>query len=348
MLVAQGKGFALEKRVSRHPTLADVAAATGVSTGTVSKALNGRGRVHPETRARIQEAANKLGFQPNGLARGLLSGRTYTVGLITTDSFGRFSIPILMGAEEALGGNQISVLLCDGREDQFREQHHLETLLSRRVDGIIVTGRRVDPRRPIAENLPVPVVYVMAESLNPQDVSVIPDDKGGGALALRHLLATGRGRIGHITGPKNFQAARLRAAGACGALQEQGLPLAGGEVLWGEWSEEWGRQALTILLRSDPETDAIFCGSDQIARGAADALRDMGLGVPRDVALVGFDNWSVMAEASRPPLTTVDMNLSELGRYAAAKLLDLVRGEAASGPHVRPCSLVVRASTASS
>lgn len=343
-----GKGFALEIDASRHPTLADVAAAAGVSVGTVSKALNGRGRVRPETRARIQEAAKDLGFQPNVLAQALLSGRTYTVGLITTDSFGRFGIPILMGAEDALGVNQISVLLCDGRADQLREQHHLETLLSRRVDGIIVTGRRVDPRRPIAENLPVPIVYVMAESRNPHDLSVIPDDEGGGALALSHLLATGRRRIGHITGPKDFQAARLRASGASRVLREHGLPLAGGEVLWGNWSEEWGRQALTILLRSEPDTDAIFCGSDQIARGVADALREMGLHVPRDIALVGFDNWSVMAEASRPPLTTIDPNLDELGRYAATTLLDMLNGEVASGQHIRPCSLVVRASTASS
>jgi LacI family transcriptional regulator len=112
-------------------------------------------------------AAEQLGYQPNALARGLLAGRTFTVGLITTDSFGRFSIPVMQGAEDALGPGRIAVLLCDSRDDQIREQHYLRTLLERRVDGIIVTGRRQDPREPIGSDIPVPVVYAMTSSTNP-------------------------------------------------------------------------------------------------------------------------------------------------------------------------------------
>jgi LacI family transcriptional regulator len=327
------------------PTIGDVAALAGVSIGTVSKALNGRGGISTRTRARVHEAAEQLGFQSNALARSLLTGRSFTVGLLTNDSFGRFSIPVMLGAEDALQTGQIAVLLCDGRDDAIREQHYVRTLVARRVDGIIVTGRRSDPRPPLGTDFALPVVYAMSESTNPQDVSVLPDDKGGGRLAVEYLLATGRTRVGHITGPANFRAARLRAAGAGEALAHAGLAMAGEGPIHGVWSEEWGRQAANILLRQAPDVDAVFCGSDQIARGAAESLREMGRKVPDDIALVGFDNWTVMAEASRPTLTTIDMNLTQVGRTAAEVLLAAIDGRPAHGTRLVPPELVVRDST---
>ncbi len=326
-------------------TIRDVARRAGVSLGTASKALNARGGLRPETVERVRQAASQLGYQPNALARGLIAGRSYTVGLITTDSFGRFSIPVLQGAEDALGPGRISVFLCESRDDRIREQHYLRTLLERRVDGIIVTGRRQDPREPIGQQLPVPVVYAMASSTDPADISLVPDDEGGGALAVRHLLSTGRTGTAHVTGPQRFAAARLRARGATAALAAAGLELAGGEPLYGEWTEEWGRQAAGVLLRSAPGMDAVFCGNDQIARGVADAVREAGRRIPEDVALVGFDNWEVMAAACRPPLTTVDMNLRELGRVAGERLLAAIEGRPAAGLQRLPCSLVLRESS---
>jgi LacI family transcriptional regulator len=326
-------------------TITDVAALAQVSIGTVSKALNGRGQLREETRERVLAAAEQLGFQPNVLARSLLSGRSFTVGLITTDSFGRFTIPIMLGAEDALGAGQISVFLCDGRGDRIRERHYIRTLLARRVDGIIVTGRRIDPRPPIEDGVSVPVVYAMAQSADENDCSLVPDDEQGGQLAVEHLLASGRTRIGHITGPERFLAARLRAKGAQRALARAGYELAGAGVLNGGWSEEWGRQATHILLRSDPDVDAIFCGSDQIARGVSDMLRELGRSVPDEIALVGFDNWDVMAATARPPLTTIDMNLMQLGRSAADRLLAAIEGNPSHGLHKQECLLVVRESS---
>lgn len=326
-------------------TIGDVARIAGVSAGTASRALNGREGVNPQTRLRVQRAASRLGYQPNALARGLLSGRTYTVGLITTDSFGRFSIPILLGAEDALGAGQISVLLCDGRGDPIRERHYLQTLLERRVDGIIVTGRRTDARSPIGTDLPVPVVYAMTKSSERRDLSITPDDVGGGRLAAHHLLATGRTKIAHITGPERFEAARQRAAGLGEALAQAGAQLAGGTVLYGEWTEQWGRQGAHILLRSCPDLDAVFCGNDQIARGVADIFRESGVDMPADIAIMGFDNWEIIAEACRPPLTTVDMNLREVGRLAANALLEAIDGRCQEGIRTNPCTLVVRQST---
>jgi LacI family transcriptional regulator len=327
-------------------TLHDVAQHAGVSPGTVSKALNGRGQLRAETRQRVVAAAEELGFHVNMLARSLLDGRTYTVGVLTTDSFGRFTIPVMLGAEDALGAGQISVLLCDGRGDRIREQHYLRTLLARRVDGIIITGRTTDVRPSLSRDLPVPVIYARARSDRPEDLTLTHDDAQGARLAIQHLLDTGRRRIAHITGPERHLAARERVAGAKAALAAEGEELVLGEPLMGEWSERWGREAATILMRTGTEFNGIFCGSDQIARGVADALREAGRRVPEEVGIVGVDNWEVMVEGCRPPLTTVDLNLSELGHSAATKLLRAIEGQPLEqGVQLMPCRLVTRHST---
>lgn len=335
------------RNLGERATLADVAALAGVSVGTASKALNSRGRLRPETRQRVVEAARRLNFQPNQLAQGLLSGRTWTVGLITTDGIGRFSTPVLLGAEDALGG-EMSVLLCDTRGDAIRERHYIRTLLARRIDGMIVTGRRTDPRPPLPGPLPVPVVYALGPSTEPGDASVMSDDESGARLAVEHLIGTGRTKIAHVTGPAHHSAAQVRAGHTLRVLHDAGLEPVTGRVYHGKWSEAWGRQAAGIVLRAAPAVDAFFCGNDLIARGVADALREAGIRVPHDIALVGYDNWDVMALACRPPLTTVDMGLSEIGRIAALRLMDAIDGRPSSGIHTVAPRLVVRESTGGS
>lgn len=331
--------------MDRAVTISQVAALAGVSTGTASKALNGRGALRPETRLRVQQAAEQLGFVANAAARSLQTGRTYTVGMITTDSIGRFSIPLLIGAEDALGAGQMSIFLCDARDDPIREQYYLRTLLSRKVDGIIVTGRRTDARAPIGVGLPVPVVYAFISSTDPQDCSVVPDEADGARRAIRHLLAVGRRRIAHVTGPEHHHSASVRARAAEEALAGEGFRPAV-PTLYGEWSEAWGRQAAGILLNTGADVDAVFCGSDQIARGLAEALSKAGKQIPRDVALVGFDNWDVMVEGCQPALTSIDMDLEGIGRSAAEMLLAAINGTPAHGRHARPGRLIPRSSTA--
>jgi LacI family transcriptional regulator len=332
---------------SRRSTIRDVAALAGVSIGTASKALNGQGKLRDETRDRVAAAARELGFTPNILARGLLAGRTFTVGLITTDSFGRFSIPVMLGAEDALGAGQISVFMCDTREDPARERQYVEMLLRRQVDGLIVTGRRIEPRPSIGTGLGIPVVYAMTQSLDSDEPAILPDDHGGGQLAARHFVTTGRRRLGHITGPDRFLAARKRAAGFWAAAAGGGLDFQPSDVLYGEWSEQWGRDAAQILLRNDPGIDAIFCGSDQLARGVSDSLRALGRRIPDDIALIGFDNWEPMALGAQPPLASVDMCLEDVGRIAAEHLLSAIGGQPTHGPHAVPCRLVIRESAGS-
>ncbi|HWD79947.1 MAG TPA: LacI family DNA-binding transcriptional regulator [Kribbella sp.] len=329
----------MASRSPRGPGIKDVAALADVAPSTVSKALNNSGQLRPETRERVLQAADQLGFVPDSRGRALASGRSFTVGLITTDSSGRFSIPIMLGAEDALSAGEMALVLCDTRDDPLREQHYLKSLISRRVDGIIVTGRRVEPRAPI--DVPMPVVYAFSPSTDPNDTSVVVDDHGGAASAVRHLLTIGRRRIAHVTGPETHLSARTRAA----ATKETAGTAFSGQPLFGEWSERWGRHAVEILLRTQPDVDAITCGSDQIARGVCDRLRELGRPVPGDIAVTGYDNWSVMTEASRPPLTTVDMQLEELGRRTATLLLDAIAGTPHPGQVALPTRLISRAST---
>ena len=202
----------------RRVTIRDVAAEAGVSIGTASKALNGQGKLRTETRERVAAAADRLGFAPNALAQALLAGRSFTVGLITADSFGRFSIPVMLGARGCARHRPVSVFMCDTRDDPERERRYVEMLAARRVDGLIVTGRRVEPRPAVAAGPGIPVVYAMTQPLGADGPAVLPDDEGGGRAAAEHLLAAGRRRIGHITGPEGYLAARKRAAGFAGAL----------------------------------------------------------------------------------------------------------------------------------
>src|SRR3984957_8584562 len=327
-----------------NPTIRDVARASNVSIGTVSKALNNIGSLRRETRERIATAAEAIGYQPNDLAQSLHRARSMTAGTLSTDSFGRFAFPIVEALERRLFDDGIAVFMCNATDDPARERRHISQLVGKRVDGRVVTARRADRRAPIepaARGLPV--VYVFSQVENPDALCLLPDDEGGARLAVSHLAALGRRRIAHITGPERFEAVRLRELGWRKALAEAGLKSGASDCNPGQWSEAWGREAAqTLFSRRRGIPDALFCGNDQIARGAVDALREMGLAVPDDVAVVGFDNWGVMAEAARPALTSVDMNLEALGREAGASLMEMMGGRALKGVRRLPCSLVVR------
>jgi LacI family transcriptional regulator len=188
-------------------------------------------------------------------------------------------------------------------------------------------------------------VYSYAPSLDPGDMSLTSDNVTAGRLVAEHLLACGRSRIAIVTGDPGYGAAHDRVAGATAVLAEHGLAPLGGEALFGTWSEEWGWSATRMAVAQHPDLDAVLCGSDQVARGALDALREAGRDVPGDVAVTGHDNWEILATNARPPLTTIDMNLEELGRRAAARLFDAIDGTTAPGVELVPCRLVPRGST---
>lgn len=339
-----------QRRGRGTPTIRDVARLAEVSIGTASKALNASGRLRQETRAKVISVAREIGYRPNDLAQSLHRARSRTVGIITNDSFGRFTIPIVEALEEQLADHGIAVFMCNATDDPARERQHLDQLLGKRIDGLVVTARRADKRPPIGPLPPgLPVIYVCSQTDDRDSVCLLPDDEGGARLAANHLIGLGRRRIAHVTGPERFEAVRLRHRGWSGALADAGLGEEGAWYLPGVWSEAWGRDAVARLFDGGGEIpDALFCGNDQIARGTADALRERGLDVPRDVAIVGFDNWEVMTLAARPPLSSVDMNLKALGREAGERLLAMIAGEKERGIWRLPCTLVVRESSSPS
>lgn len=331
------------QNLSERVTIYDVAAAAGVSTATASKALNDTGRMSTETRDRIRRVAREMGFRPNSLARSLTSKRSFTVGLLTDDTYGRFTLPVMAGISEGLIDHGVSVFLCTVEDNPDLAKIHVDAMLDKQVDGIIATGKRTD--KPLAvdlSHLSVPVVYALTKG--PEDaVTLVPDDRQGALQAVEHLVAQGRKRIVHITGPGTFRVVQERAGAYSDALRKAGLAVA--DIMPGSWSERWGHEAIARLWSGPARPDGIFCGNDQIARGVVDALRERGVSAPRDVSVVGFDNWEIVAEQTRPPLTTVDMNLKELGRQAGLALVRLVNGEAVErGLWKLPCSLVVRSS----
>ena len=329
----------------RRVTASDVAAKAGVSISTVSKALSGNGTVRYETRQRVLDVARELKYQHNEIAASLLAGRTNTIGVITSDQFGRLTAPVLVGATETLAEDELALLICDGRGDRIREQYFVNSLLRRRVDGILVTGRGVFGRDSLGLDLPVPVVYAMASSNDPADASVVPDDAAGARSAAEHLLATGRSKVAFVSG-RSDDATRARLAATRDVLAAAGLDLAHPPLV-GQWSEGWGRQAALNLIRAEADFDAVVCGNDQIARGVLDSLRENGVRTPDDVAVIGFDNWDVMVEASRPPLSSVDLSLQEVGRVAARTLIEAIAsGTTVPGVRRVACHLVPRESTA--
>jgi LacI family transcriptional regulator len=327
-------------------TIRDVAKRAGVSVATASRSLNDRADVHPRTREQVLTAARELSFTPRGYAKRKNETRPRTVGLLTSDPGGRFSMAVLTGAEDALGSGEIEVLLCASRNDPIREQHYLRTLIEREVDGIVVVGARTNPRPPLPNFVRVPVVYAFSPSSRASDTSFVPDDVHGGRIAAEHLIALGRRSIAHITGPMDWLSARDRADGITDAMRAAGLSLVADPMFGPDWTQQWGRAAATMLLRQSPEIDAILCGCDQIAVGVMDVLRQAGRSVPQDVSVVGYDNWFVFAEDAQPRLTTVDMRLESLGREAALALYRAMDAGNDSGVHRLPCQLVIRDSTA--
>jgi LacI family transcriptional regulator len=330
----------------RASTLTEVARRAGVSLTTASKAINGQSRVSAQTRTRVLKAAGELSYTPNPMARSLISGRSGTVGLIIIDSMAhRFAVPITLGAEAALGEIELSMMITDARGDVSRLREQAAMLRRRKVDGVIVVGDNQARTPSISAEIDAPVVYVYGETGKSRDIVHVPDDEEGAAAVAQHLVDIGRRRIAHLTGPAGSRAVDSRVKGVRGGLAANGLKLAT-PVERGLWSQRWGRMAAERLLASTPHVDAILCGSDQIASGVVDAVRAAGRRIPEDVAVTGYDNWPVFALETSPALTTVDMNLEELGAASVRDLFAVIDGvRVGGGVRLHECTLVARGSS---
>lgn len=329
-------------------TLRDVATAAGVTTSTVSKVINDRRDVGPEVRQRVQDTIAALGYRPNSVARGLRTQRSDTIAIVTDDLEGIFTNSLMRGVEEVASAADKAVLLCNSYGDREREARQLSRLIDRQIDALIfMSGNRVGPRPEPAMEVPdhIPYVYLY-EYGPPGTTAVLPDDQGGAALAVDHLIERGARRIVFLNGPTDWEATADRLAGFTAALERNGLPATSDLVESSPtWDPEDGYATMNALFERVPDLDAVFCCSDDLATGALEALHDRGVAVPNDVQVVGFDNRS-LAIHQRPPLTTVALPLVEMGMEAGR----LVLGERPIPESLElrvGCSLVARESTRS-
>lgn len=313
--------------LSKRVTIKQVAREAGVSTQTVSRVINDRPDVAPETRRRVQDIIDRLGYQPSNVARSLIQGRSFTFGVVGygLDYFGPSYT--LSGIEQEASDLGYTLLLSLTRQPETNSVAQLlGDMLSRHVDGIIWAVPEIGENRTWirdqAYKLSVPIIFLSMEP-QPDQFVVAIDNYGGGLMATRHLVSRGCQNIGLITGPLDWWEARQRKLGWQEALDGAGLLRRDGFVAEGDWSAASGERGLHQLLTRHPEIDGMFACNDQMALGALKAARQLGRRVPEDLAIVGFDD---IPEAAYfyPPLSTVRQDVVELGCRAVRKLSQAV------------------------
>ncbi|MEJ2734778.1 MAG: LacI family DNA-binding transcriptional regulator [Anaerolineae bacterium] len=310
-------------------TIRDVAAAAGVSRQTVSRVLNSKPDVAKETRQRVLEVIEELGYRPSSIARSLTQGRSYTLGVVSygLQYFGPSRT--LVGIEHQANEMGYTLHLSLVQEPAKSGVQILHDMLSYHVDGIIWAVSEIGNNRDWTEHeickLDVPVVFLDTRPCPGLSVVNI-DNRRGGYLATKHLLDQGYRRIGLITGPLDWWSAQQRKSGWQEALEQAGGLGEDTLVVEGTWSAASGERGLRRLLEQRPDVDAVFACNDQMALGALKTMREMSLRVPEDLAIVGYDN---VPEAPffSPPLSTVRQDLGELGRCAVQELGRLIEAQ---------------------
>jgi LacI family transcriptional regulator len=309
--------------------LIDVALAAGVHPGTASRALNPatRGRVSPETSRRILKVAERLGYLPNTLARGLRTSKSFVVAMVVPDITNPLFPPMVRAAEQVLSLAGYTLVLTDTDNDADTERRQVEQLRARGTDGfIIATARWLDPLLEEIADLGVPTVLVNRNIGSRRLPYVGGDERTGVQLAVEHLAGLGHRRMVHLGGPQDTSTGRERASAFRQAVDGMGLPTSKGMVrVCSSYTEAAGADATRRLLKSGQDVTAILCGNDLIALGALSVLAEHGIGCPADMSVIGFNNMA-MVDRLTPPLTTVRLPLHQIGELSARLLLAEIEG----------------------
>jgi LacI family transcriptional regulator len=330
-----------------NATVRDVARQAGVSAMTVSRVINGVAGVSPETRRRVERAVTELDFVPNGVARGLMSSKSGTLGLIVPDISNPFFSILVRGAETVARRAGYRVLLCNSEGDLTLEKQYVQDMISHRAEGLIVApvGDRSKANLVPLERRRFPLVLI-DRSVSGLECDLVQADSIAGAKMLAgHLLSIGHRRIAVITEPDNVSTARERLQGYNAAMKAAGVKVAASLIVRTTPDRAGGHAAMQQILRLDPRPTAVFAVNNMTALGAMQAIRERGLIVPKDIALVCFDDVEHLAVLS-PFLTVVNQPTEMFGTLAAQLLLERIAGDPA-GPSrhvVLKADLLVRES----
>jgi DNA-binding LacI/PurR family transcriptional regulator len=303
-----------ETVVAAKPTIRNVAERAGVSKSLVSLVMRGSPHVSEQRRQAVLKAARELGYRPNAVARSLVEGRTRLIGALVADLHNPFFAEFLDGLQESLHRDGLRMLVGSGRWDPHFEAEAVEAFLEMRVDGLVLLSVVPESLTEAAKN--VPVIVVGERDIEGVDI-VVDDDELGARLAVDHLVGLGHHRIAHIEGAPSTTA-HYRRSGYEGAMRRHGL---GDQIVVepGDFTEDGGYRAARTLLQREPRPTAIFAPNDLVATGVLSAADELGLKVPADISIVGYDN-THLAAIRHIGLTSVDQPRRDMGRMAAERL----------------------------
>jgi DNA-binding LacI/PurR family transcriptional regulator len=310
--------------------MSDVAREAGVSVMTVSRVVNDKGEISSETRQRVQEVIERLGYRPSGIARSLVGGQTYTIGLVVPDISNPYFSRMASGLTRVAYAEGFGVLLCDCEEEPERELAMLDVLDEKRVDGVVVAAPRSATERLLPSLARHPNVVVVNRLFDGPLATaavgyVVNDDKQGGYMVTRCFLERGHKTIGFLAGPQSSYGSQRRHLGYRAALLEAGLPFDPDLVRYCPPTVDGGREVASLLVEKRPEISALFCFNDLVAIGALQCCRQIGRQVPGEVAIIGYDDIP-MASWVTPTLTTCRVDSEEMGRLAIQLLIDHISG----------------------
>jgi len=328
------------------PTIKDIAEETGFSFATVSRALNNKYGVKPDTRDRIIAAARASGYTPNGVARGLVKKQTHSIGLIIPDISNPFFPRVARGVEDGAREKGYNVFLCNTNYDSAQEAHYLKLLVEKRVDGIILASGFQESAPQDTEPVgAMPIVSLCTRFENVQNSFVVIDNERGGFIATRHLIEQGYATIGFIGYKGDGFAEGQRYRGYRQALEKFNLPTDDRFVFAGDLKMETGHKIIKRIIAAQATPQAFFVENDLMALGVIHGIKESGLRVPDDIAVVGFDDIT-LAAFPEIGLTTVRQPKYEMGRLAADILVDLIMtGTLVPKRHILEPELIVRTSS---
>jgi LacI family transcriptional regulator len=308
--------------------------------------MNNSGAVNPATRERINKAIEELHYVPNTLARSFRSKQTCLLALVLSDVTNPFWTTIARGVEDTASRNGFHVIFCNTDESPEKESNHLSVLLQRRVDGIILAPTTDDKNRllPLKQH-PMPCVLIDRQVEGSRCDTVVSNGRDGAMKMTQHLIELGHRRIAMVAGPAVISTGQERLEGYRRALQKSGIPPNEDYIVRGNYGEASGYQLVRLLLERNPRPTAIFAGNNFMAVGALHALREAGLRIPEDVALVGFDDIPQGSLIS-PALTVVSQPAYEMGVAAAESLISRLSGKYRGKPReiVFDTSIIIRES----